>query len=320
MKWNSNSCLGLSSRFGLKALSLALSVGLVAACGDDAPGGSNSTQDGGATNSEAPDAGGSEPAASSTAVGESMTSAPAQSTHSMAPDAGDGGGGETTDAGGENTAAHDCGGAGQACCEQAECNGGFVCIVPTIPEPESDAGLGGRPGRPIPPLQLDASVLDAGPMEPPVLPMGMCAPCGGEGELCCEESSCGEGFICDAESSVGAPSCVPDGHAVTDGGAPQDGSVAEPCGSEGDVCCATGRPGNAATCGDGLECDNPGGPDLDDSICVALGGNSADAATACGEVDQPCCEGARGNGVCNGDLECDSNPPRGLEGDVCVAP
>ena len=46
-----------------------------------------------------------------------------------------------------------------------------------------------------------------------------------------------------------------------------------------------------------LECNNPGGPDLDDSICVALGGNSADAATACGELDQPCCEGARGTGA-----------------------
>lgn len=318
MKWNSNSCLGLSSRSGLKAISVALSLGLVVACGDDAPGGSSSTEDAGAMTSEAPDAAVSEPAASSTAVDDSMTSAPAESTEIATPDAGDGG--QTPDAGGENTTATDCGGVGQACCEQAVCNGGFVCIVPAISEPETDAGLGGRPGRPLPPIQLDASVPDAGDVEPPVLPMGMCAPCGGEGELCCEESSCSEGFICDAESSLGAPSCVPDGNAVTDGGAPQDGSVVEPCGAEGDVCCAAGRPGNAATCADGLECNNPGGPDLDDSICVALGGNSADAATACGELDQPCCEGARGTGVCNGDLECDSNPPRGLEGDVCAAP
>ncbi len=320
MKWNSNSCLGLSSRFGLKAISVALSVGFVVACGDDAPGGSNSLEDAGSQTMDAPDAAGTGPTAHSTAVDESTSSAPAESTHVAAADAGDGG--RTTDAGGETTAPSDCGGAGQSCCEQAQCNGGFVCIELAIPEPESDAGSEGRPGRPLqpfPPLQLDASAPDAGAVEPPVLPSGMCAPCGGEGELCCEESACDEGLTCGEGSAFGTASCVPDGNAAPDGGDVVDGSAAQPCGTEGNVCCAAGRPGNAATCGDGLECDNPGGPDLDDSICVAAGGNSADAS-ACGDLDQPCCEGARGNGVCNGDLDCESNPPRGLEGDVCVAP
>jgi hypothetical protein len=55
---------------------------------------------------------------------------------------------------------------------------------------------------------------------------------------------------------------------------------------------------------------------LNDSTCVA--GSGSDAAAACGGIDQPCCEGRGGRGVCDDGLSCDSAPPRGLEGDVCI--
>ncbi len=310
MKQCSISRLDLSRRTGSGVFGVALTIGMVIGCGDDDTGFAGPNVDSDAAVTSAGDAG----ASTSDEPGETVQSADSatpdpretlgETADSGSDDAGGGDAGPTGTGG-------DCGGPGEPCCAEMACNGGFVCIaLDIVPDLVGlDGGWGFSDG---------GTVVDAGSVDVPEVPSGICAPCGGEGETCCAENACNDGFSCETLPLPGeVNSCVANPVAVVDGGS--DAAIGESCGVEGQNCCQ-GR-GMGGVCDEGLDCDNPGTPDLADSECVDLGGDvQTDSGGECGGLDQPCCEGRRGNGICNDDLECDGNPPRGLEGDVCVEP
>ncbi len=305
MKQYSISRLGLSRRVGRAVFGVALTIGMVVGCGDDDNGFSGPGVGSDAAVTSAPDAGAStsdEPGETGQ-VADGSTPDPRETSGETIDSGSDDAGG---DAGATGTS-DDCGGAGEPCCAEMACNGGFICNVLDI-EPDL-VGLDGGWGF------SDAGTVLDGSLD---LPAGICAPCGGEGEVCCAENACNDGFSCETlQLPFEVNSCVANPVAVVDGGL--DAATGESCGGEGQNCCQ-GR-GMGGVCDDGLDCDNPGTPDLADSECVDSGGDvQTDSGSECGGLDQPCCEGRRGNGVCNDELECDGNPPRGLEGDVCVEP
>lgn len=322
------------------ASGLALALGLVAGCGDDGAGGGNTVP------SSSGDA-----AASSVDTGETSTSgngpvdtdsskevntddetpAPTPTSDSGKPvEHADGGGG------GESEGGATCGGAGQECCAEATCSGGFVCVMEQPRPPvDSDAGLLafdggfanqrlGDGGLGVPPIDILPDG-DAGLIAPPPPPkpqaMGMCEACGGEDQRCCAEDACDDGFTCEASGfRPNSPrSCVASQAPVGDGGdvnVPADAAPAETCGAEGQNCCAGGR-GQDPSCDEGLECTDPPGGGLSNSECAVPASNNGADAAACGDEGQPCCDGV-GDG-CNVGLACESNPPRGIAGDLCVA-
>lgn len=335
MKLSSVSRAVVVGRFGLGGVGLALTLGLVSACGDD----SN-------TSTPPVDVTGDAASSSSGADGgaDPGTSGPQGETPSGSANGGsnDGGGsgletrestGGSADDGGAS--GETCGGGGQACCAAQQCNGGFVCVA-GAPESavtdagagpnlaESDAGFGG--GRPRRGVAVDAggAARDAS-ADAPMPSAGMCEPCGGEGDLCCAEDACDDGLSCETVRPwPDAPrSCVASPAATDDAGRQppvlSEAGATASCGSEGAQCC-DGRRGGDPTCDEGLSCDDPFGDGLDNSTCVAPEGQGESDAGACGAVGQPCCAGRRGQGECNDGLDCESNAPRGLEGDLCVSP
>lgn len=276
----------LVSTRGLGAWGLVCALGLVAGCGDD---------EGAANTDPSTDAAVSS-GADAAAPAPSSSESPAQTSDEENPVNTDGQGGEgedagkgdaSVDAGGQSA----CGGAGEPCCGDTQCGGGLVCVAAPLELPTfEDSGVavdGGGFGDIIAILGdggwlgFDGGIalpsFDGGLIAPPQAG-GICEACGGEGERCCAEQACNDGFACEAERpGPNAPqTCVAaEVPAVTDGG-------------------EAGVP---------------------DAARVDAGG---DAATECGGLDQPCCEGRGAQGVCGDGLECDGRPPRGLEGDVCV--
>lgn len=267
----------------LSALGLALTLGLVAGCGDDEGAVIGEPSSSGDAAANPPDAAAAE---------ETSEPEPGETSGDVDPVETDGGhaGHPSTDGGAVESGADggeqsSCGGEGQPCCERDACNGGYVCVVEAPERPDVGRDAGGFPGLvgvlgDAGLLASDAGLLDidAGAVIAPPPPAGVCEACGGAGERCCAEDTCNDGFSCEAESPrPGAPSaCVADEPAAGDGGEPSASSDA------------------------------------------AASSNGADAAAECGGLDQPCCEGRGGRGVCDDGLDCDSAPPRGLEGDVCV--
>ncbi len=234
----------------------------------------------------------------------------------------------------------DCGGEGQPCCEGSVCGDGFLCVQS---EPSAgDAGVGEFDGGNFAPqgLASDAGA-DAGAVEDATDAgvgaaadasveeehPGMCEPCGGEGEQCCAEETCAEGYLCE-QSGVGPNAsfaCEVDPDAPVmgdDGGTDQEpegdgGTDQEPepeCGGDGEICCANDSGGS---CDDGLECTPGPEPGLSDSVCeVAI-------VEECGGQNEPCCD--VGN-ACAGELVCsDGADPVcevavcGTEGEACCA-
>lgn len=325
-------------RVGASGLALALVVG----CGDDegaANAGPAASGDAAVATSDTAEPGtsGNEPGDTSESTDEGNTDdEPVNPTPTPTSDGGNPGE-QTGDEGADGGST--CGGAGQECCAEATCSGGFVCVMGQQRPPVADSDAGfmafdggfanqriGDGGLGVPPIDIFPGT-DAGliaPPPPPVEPepVGMCQPCGGEDQRCCAEDACDDGFAC--EASGGRPnaprSCVASESPVSDGGANAsvDAAPGETCGGEGQTCCPGVR-GQDPTCDDGLECNDAPGDGVDNSECVAPASNGgADAGEECGGADQPCCAGA-GDG-CDVGLECESNPPRGRDGDICVEP
>lgn len=322
------------------ASGLALALGLVVGCGDDEGAGNtgpSASGDAAVGTSDTAESvtSGNQPGDTSDTSEEVTTDdeppAPTPTTDSGNPV--EQTGGEGSDGGST------CGGAGQECCAEATCNGGFVCVMgqqrpPAVDEDAGSlafdggsanqlAGDGGSLG--VPPIDIlpgtDAGLIAPPPPEQPE-PAGMCEPCGSEDQRCCAQDACDDGFSCEASGfrPNGARSCVAADAPASDGGANAsvDAAPGETCGGEGQTCCA-GVGGQDPTCDDGLECNDPPGGGIGNSECTATASNGgADAGEACGGVDQPCCAGA-GDG-CEVGLECESNPPRGRDGDICVEP
>src|SRR5690606_32216947 len=121
-----------------------------------------------------------------------------------------------------------CGGAAQLCCDRAQWRSGLECVT-TAP----DAGMPFT-------CQRDgdepATPVDAGPPAPP--------PVDGDGGMPGRKPPPPER---DRDGGAPPPSPRPDDH----------------CGAEGERCCK----GPGGRCNDGLSCNNPNGPDLDDSVC-----------------------------------------------------
>jgi hypothetical protein len=283
---------------GLGALGVALTLGLVAGCGDDegaespAPSGGDaavtSTGDAAAVETTGEEAGetseGENPENTSDGPGDG-------------DDAGGGGGNEPgLDAGNQSSS---CGGVGEPCCEEAACNRGLVCVgaSPEQPNIGGDAGAGFG-FEDIIAILGDAGLLasDGGIGLPGFDAGGLIAP---------PPAAAG---VCESGPNDAGPA---ESHDAGDAGG-------EDCGGAGQVCCRESFD-EEPYCNDGFECDNPGGAGLNDSSCVAPAGNDgADAAVECGGAEQPCCGGRGGRGMCDDGLDCDSRAPRGLEGDVCV--
>lgn len=163
----------------------------------------------------------------------------------------------------------ECGGERQACCEdEPPCNEGFACVpdmrrgadagVDTelickrdramAPPPGADGGM---------PVMPPAPEGDGGPPGPPGMPP---APEGDGGPM-------GPGMPPPPEGD-GGPTAPPDMPPPPEGdgglvGLPVPPDMAN-CGGEGEQRCA----GPGGRCDDGLSCDNPNGPPLDDSECV----------------------------------------------------
>ena len=125
---------------------------------------------------------------------------------------------------------------------------------------------------------------------------GASTACGGDGQVCCADSTCaGSGSCC----VVGA--CV--ANAATCGGA---------YGTCTDGACESGGPPNKP-CGDDCCDGNPNGNGETYDFCTTSGTvcNDANKCSACGGAGQPCCEGI----VCDGEACCDQGPNQ----PTCVA-
>lgn len=132
-----------------------------------------------------------------------------------------------------------CGGYGEPCCDPDSCDPGFVC-EPCPDQNETQGGGGGENGIIVCPSGAS----------------GVCEPCGGLEEDCCEGGVCDEGFHCEPLSGE----TIERG---SGGGVPLQACL--PCGALGLECC------DGETClGESLVC---GG-----QLCEA-----------CGEIGEQCC-------------------------------
>lgn len=124
----------------------------------------------------------------------------------------------------------DCGGADQPCCEDAQCRPGFECVA-ADPDAGSPFTCERDENKPAPPTG------DAGPPAPPPR---------------------------DRDGGMPGPKPPPPKPEQDGGAPPPPPKPDEDCGAEGERCCK----GPGGRCDDGLTCDNPNGPELDDSVCV----------------------------------------------------
>lgn len=305
MKWSYVS--RLVSMRSLGAWGAALSLGLVAGCGDDEGAATTNESDAAVVGGDA-------------AAGDVTSETPAETTETDPNPTGGqgqndaGGGGDSidgVDAGGQSG----CGGAGEPCCARATCGGGLVCVVQE-PQWETDGGLRGL----VELVGIGADggwfTADAGLVPSDIIPtpIAVCEPCGGDGQRCCADDGCNKGLSCEAAGSeLASPRMCSAEPAEGDAGAVD---TSGDCGNEGQVCCRD-QPADEAYCKAGLACEDPPGLGLVDSNCVA-DNDGTDTSSECGGLEQPCCEGRGNRGACDDGLECDSRAPRGLEGDVCV--
>lgn len=156
-----------------------------------------------------------------------------------------------------------------ACTAPLYCDPAVGCVEP----PGTDAGLPPEPDAGPGPCGVCATgeTCDAS--------TGMCVPCGGDGERCCDADLCSAGRVC-------------------------SGGTCTPCGGNGEPCCA-GRSCDAARiCGvDGAcrDCGSAGQPCCASDTCAAGLVCGVDGACRnCGGRSEPCC----GGGTCDRGLMC----------------
>lgn len=204
------------------------------------------------------------------------------------PDGSTGMDGTTGHDGGGPDPRAECGGAGGACCVGRicelgiECGRGDVCCVQAGSGASCSAASDCCRG-----LACDA---------------GRC--CAPRTASCAGSSDCCEGLVCSREGVCAAPgdvdtdpaTCGRPGQRCCDGFTCRDevvcsaGIMCVGCGGDGDACCDGATPCTSRM----LSCD------VTTATCV-----NVDPATACGEVDNACCDGPGGTPTdCSGALVC----------------
>jgi hypothetical protein len=181
-----------------------------------------------------------------------------------------------------------CGGTGEACCDESECNADFVCAS------EQCVACGGD-GQ----LCCDGDMCGAGLM----CDAETCRPsCGRQGQACCPPADCAEGR-CEGDSCTCTPAETACGDPFDDD---CDGNLnCEDADCDGEPC------GPGMTCESG-ECRMPscglvGQPCCAGEMCLN-GATCTSGVCSCGETDESSCTMGSGDEDCDGLVDCADSP------------
>lgn len=230
--------------------------------------------------------------------------------------AGDAGKQSVEAASGTNGGNTDCGGPGEACCEDNTCASG-CCVSGYCRVVGQDCG--GDFGE----CEADGTCTNCGAADEACCPGGVC-----EASLACRGPGPIDGGTCESCGKVDELCCSGD---ACNEGTCVCGACRTGCGTEGEDCCACDAgvgfsdPGSAEMgCLDGLacvegDCDPCGGADqpcCPGNVCDEALGCVDGSCQECGKPEQPCCEIPGGDG-CPGPINTCNNGT--CEGEYCGA-